>query len=233
MEQLKDETKKKKPRWRKLVRWLVVDLLVAAIFILLLLYRPGGYHPFGSLFDPNNDGRVNPYVSKELLPQFNNGIQARKPFRMTVLEKPLNEVVAQFMWPQEAGGVVVTKPQVTFEPNMVVLMGTATIEGADFIVTVELQPQFDEKGLLTINVEKVKVGAMNLTPVAKIFGKQKFEEQMARDDVDKEDIRTKIAASLFTGEPFDPVFEYDHKKVRVKNATVSKGQMDVEFAPAK
>ena len=57
MEQLKDEPKKKKPRWKKLVRWLVVDLLVAAIVILLLLYKPGSYHPFGSFFEPN-DGRV-------------------------------------------------------------------------------------------------------------------------------------------------------------------------------
>jgi hypothetical protein len=232
LEQLKNDTKKKKPRWKKLVRWLVVDLLVAAIFILLLLYKPGGYHPFGSPFDPNG-GRVNPYVSKELLPQFNNGIQARRPFRMTILEKPLNEIVAQFMWPQEAGGVVLTKPQVTFEPNMVVLMGTATVEGADLIVTVELQPQFDEKGWLNLNLKGVKVGAMPFTPLARIFGERKYKEGLASGDVDTKDIRTRIAASLFTGQPFDPVFEYDRKKVRVKSVVVSQGQLDVEFVPAK
>jgi hypothetical protein len=232
LEQLKDEPKKKKPRWKKLVRWLVVDLLVATIIILLLLYKPGSYHPFGSLFEPN-DGRVSPYVSRELLPQFNNGIQARRPFRMTILEKPLNEIVTQFMWPQEMAGVVLTKPQVAFEPNLVVLMGTATTEGAPFIVTMELRPQFNEQGLLNLNLEQVKVGAMPVTLVARFIGKQKYEEQIAAGDVDMEDPRTKIAAAIFTGQPFDPVFTYDGKKVRVKNAVVTKGQLEVEFVPAR
>jgi hypothetical protein len=229
LKQPKNETKKKTPRWKRLVRWLIVDLLVAAILILLLFYKPGRYHPLSSWLDPN--GRVDPTVSKELLPQLNNGIQARRPFRMTIPEKPVNEIIAPYAFGE--GGVSMTKLQVAFEPNLVVLMGTATIEGAPLVVTMELQPQFDEKGLLNLNLDKVKVGAMNVTPLIKMVGKEEFEKRVAQGNVDTDDPRTKIVASLLTGQPFDPVFQYDDKKVRVKSVVVMKGQLEVELAPAK
>lgn len=209
-----------------------MDLLVAAIFVLLLLYKPASYHPIlVSLMDPNGQ-RVHPYVSKELLPRFNNGIQARRPFRMTILDKTLNEVIGQTRWLQEAGGVTISSPQVAFEPDRIVLMGTAIVEGADLIVTIELQPQFNEQGLLNLKVEKVKIGAMNITPLAKLVGKKMYEDRVAAGAVPY-DIKTQIAASLLTGEPFDPVIEYDGKKIRLKSVNVSQGQLDAELVPAK
>ncbi len=232
MEEPKDNIRKKKPRWKRLLPWLVVDLLVAAILVLLLFYKPAGYQPLRMLFDAD-EGRVHPYLSKELLPQFNNGVQSRRPFRLTILEKPLNEVVAQSNWAQAAAGVSISKPQIVFEPNLVVLMGTATIEGAPLIVTIELQPQFAEKGLLNLNVEKVRIGAMNITPLAKMLGKEKYEERLAAGGVDPEDIRSQITASLLTGRPFDPVLVYDQKKIRVKSVVVSQGRLDVEIVPAR
>jgi hypothetical protein len=232
LEQPKDNTRKKKPRWKKLLRWLVVDLLVLVILLLLLLYKPGRYHPIIVARTGSTEDRVHPYVSKELLPTFNNGVQSRRPFRMTILDNSLNEVIARYKWPQEASGISVNKPQVSFEPNRVVLMGTATVEGADLIVTVEMLPQFNEQGLFNFNVDKVKVGAMNITPLAKMIGKQKYEERIAAGGVPY-DIRTQVAASVFTDEPFDPVVEYDGKKIRLKSIEVSQGQLDVEFIPAR
>jgi hypothetical protein len=233
LEQPKDKTKKKKPRWKKLLRWLIVDLLVAAIFVLLLLYKPGQYHPIiAAMMDPNGQ-RVHPYLARELMPQFNNGIQARRPFRMKIVDKTLNEVIAQYKWPQEAAGVSILSPEVLFEPDRIILMGTANVEGADLIVTVELQPQFNEQGLLNLKVEKVKIGAMNITPLARMIGRRRYDERVEAGGFDPEDLRSQIAASLLSGRPFDPVIEYDRKKVRLKSAEVSQGQLDVEFVPAK
>jgi hypothetical protein len=228
-----DKAKKKKSRLKKLLCWLAIDLLVAAIFVLLLLYRPGRYHPVVvSPTDPNGQ-RVHPYVSQELGPQFNNGVEARRSFRMTIRDKAFNEAIALFKWPQEAQGVSLSLPQVLFQPGRIVLMGTATIEGADLVVTAELQPLLDERGLLNLDVKEVKVGAMPITTLAKMIGKQKYEERVAMGGTDPEDIRTQIAASLLTGQAFDPVVEYDGKKVRLKSIEISPGQLDVEFAPVK
>jgi hypothetical protein len=182
--------------------------------------------------DPNGQ-RVHPYLSKELLPRFNNGVQAQRPFRMTVLDKALNEVIAQAHWLQQAGGVSISLPQVLFEPDRIVLMGTADVEGAPLIVTVELQPQFNEQGLLNLNVEKVKIGAMNITPLARMIGKKMYADRLAAGGIDTEDLKTQITASLLNGEPFDPIVRLDSKKVRLKNAEVSQGQLDIEFVPAK
>jgi uncharacterized protein YpmS len=231
LEEPKDRSKKK-PRLKRLLRWLAVDLLVLAILVLLLFYKPGRYHPVLIVsFDPNGE-KVHPYLTRELLPKFNNGVQSRRPFRMTIVDNALNEVIARYDLPQ-ASGVSISKPQVLFEPDRIVLMGTANVEGAPLIVTIKLQPQFDEKGLLNLNVEEVKLGAMPITLLVKMVGKEKYNERVAAGDVDTEDIRSQIVASLLSGKLFDPVVTYGGKKVRLKSVEISQGQMEAEFVPAK
>jgi hypothetical protein len=234
LEEPKNDSVKKKSRLRKLLRWLIVDVLVAAILILLLLYRPSGYRPPHVVtVDANGREIVNPYVSQDLGPRFNNGAQERKPFHIKLEEKAFNEVIARYKWPQEAAGVSLSSPQVSFEPGRITLMGTATMEHADFIVTVDIEPQFDDKGLLNLNVTKVKVGAMNITPLAKMIGKQKYEERLDAGAVDMDDIRTRITGSLLAGKSFDPVIESGGKRIRLKSLDITQGHLDAEFVPAK
>jgi hypothetical protein len=230
---LLEKEKKKKSRRRKLVIWLLIDLAVVALVLALLLYKPSRYHPVLSTLAPDpNDDRVHPYFSRELMPKLYNGAQRQRPFEMVVLDQRLNEAIARETWYQDAGGIFLSAPQVLFTPGSVILMGTASVEGAEFVVTIELGPQLGEDGCLNLLVRKVKVGAMNITPLAKAMAKKIYRERLAAGPVDMENIGTKIAASLLAEEPFDPVFTVEDKRVRLTGFDLADGQLTAQFAPA-
>ncbi len=224
--------RKKKSRRRRLLYWLLIDLVVAVSVAGLLLYKPSHYNPVRpTAADPNGQA-VHPYLHRDLASQFYNNAQSQQPFTMTVLDKLLNEAIALARWPQESGGITFTAPQVIFAPDRLVLMGTATVEGADFVVTVKLVPQVDEKGLLNIRVEKVGVGAMNVTPLARMIAEKMYRERIEELSSGTEDLRLKIAGALFNDTPFDPVFQVEDKWVRLKGVRITPGQLTGDFVPA-
>ncbi len=222
--------KRKISRRRKLLIWLAVDLAVAAVLIALLVYRPAGYRPVAPA--PNADGEtVHPYLHRDLASTFYNKAQERRPFEMVVLDQKLNEAIADKKWQSE--GVLLSAPQVLFEPGRIVLMGMADVEGAGFVVTVELTPQLNEQGYLDLAVEKVKVGAMNVTPLAKMMGRKMYQEQIDTGAIDMDNLGTKIVAALLAGKPFDPLLEVDDKWVRLKSFDITQGKLTTHFIPAK
>ena len=223
---------RKKARFKKLVRWLLVDLAVAAIIFALLLYRPGRYKPaeFGS--GNYKRGQVSPYLTNELSPAIYNGAQRVEPFDVVITQDGLNDMIARGNWPMESEGILLYAPAALFVPGTVVLMGTADIKGVEFIITIELEPKINEQGLLNLQVAKVKVGAMNITPLAKMMAKKMYAQRVAAIPIDKEAVQTKIAASLLTDEPFEPVFEIDDKKVRIEKIAVAKEKLLLRFVPA-
>ncbi len=226
--------KPKKSKRRKLVCWLLIDLAVVAVVFALLLYKPSRYHPVVSTLPADADEQgVHPYVSHELMPALYNGAQSRRPFEMVVLGKALNEALARAQWSQASEGIVLSAPEVLFVPGRIVLMATANVSGAGLVVTVELGPQMEDDGRLNLVVETVKVGAMPVTPAARIIARQMYQEQLDMGYVDTEDIRTKIVASLVRGEPFEPVFLVEDKWVRLKNLEITEGKLTAEFVPAK
>jgi hypothetical protein len=230
----KTAEKPKKSRRRKLLIWLLVDLIVVAIVLSLLLYRPAHYNPVApaAVMDADAD-RVHPYLSHELLPALYNGAQDRRPFELVVLDQGLNEALAQTRWLQESAGIRLTAPAILFTPGRVILMGTADLEGTGFVVTVELEPRMTEDGRLNLLIGKVKVGAMNVTWPAKIIGRSKYQERVEAGDVDLDDWRTRIAASLLIEEPFEPVFPVDDKWVRLKSFEITQGKLVAQFVPVK
>jgi len=227
----KERKTKKKSRRRRLVYWLLIDLIVAASMVGLLLYKPSGYNPVRPAVDPNGQP-VHPYLYRDLASQFYNNAQGRRPFTMVVLDKSLNQAIAQAKWPQESAGIVFTAPQVVFGADGVVLMGTATVEGADFVVTIELDPQLDEKGFLNIRLRKFKVGAMNVTLPAKIIAHKMYKSRLEEMPSGSEDLRLKIVSSLLDDTPFDPVFEVEDKWVRLKGLSMKEGRLAADFVPA-
>jgi hypothetical protein len=224
--------KKKKSRHRRLLCWLLVDAAVVAVVLALLLYKPARYQPVISMLppDPNGD-RVHPYISHELMPKFYNGAQRQKPFEMVVRDRGLNEAIARENWLGGSGGVFLTAPQVLFTPGRIVLMGTANVEGAELVVTVRLAPQLTEEGDLHLGVEKVKVGAMSVTLLAKMMARRLYQERLEAGPIETEDIRTRMAASLLSGEPFEPVFEVDGKRVRLQSFDITPGNLTAQFVP--
>jgi len=223
---------RKKARFKKLVRWLLVDLAVAAIIFALLLYRPGRYKPadFGSGSDRRKE--VSPYLTNDLLPAIHNGSQYREPFELVVIQKGINDIITRGNWPMESEGVLLYAPAVLFVPGAVVLMGTVDVKGVELVVTIELEPKINEQGFLNLHVGKVKVGAMNITPLAKMMAKKMYTQRINALDVDTEAVQTKIAASLLNDEPFEPVFEIDDNKVRIEKITIAKEKLLLRLVPA-
>ena len=132
----------------------------------------------------------------------------------------------------ESQGVMLYAPAALFVPGKLVLMGTADAKGVEFVVTIELAPKIDESGLLNLTVTKVKVGAMNITPLAKVVAKKMYMQRISNLAVDTKTLETKIVASLLTDEPFEPVFIIDDKKVRIEKITIENEKLSAHLVPA-
>jgi uncharacterized protein YpmS len=225
-----DFKKNKKSRRYRLIRWLLIDLAVIAIVFSLLLYRPGRYKPV----DKNNfeEGEVSPYLTNQLSPAIYNGAQQAQPYDIVITQEGLNDIIARGSWPMNSEGVLLYAPAALFIPGKLVLMGTAQAKGVDFVVAIEIEPVINEEGLLNLNVTKIKVGAMNITPLAKIVAKKMYAQQIASVRVDTNALQTKIVASLLNDEPFDPVFLIDGKKVRIEKITIEDEKLSAHLVPA-
>ncbi|MDT8303231.1 MAG: hypothetical protein RQ760_17260 [Sedimentisphaerales bacterium] len=226
-----DLQNRKKARRKRLIRWLLIDIAVAAIVFTLLLYRPGRYKPVDS--GNYKRGEVSPYLTNELSPGIYNGAQRLEPFDVIITQDGLNDIIARGNWPMESEGVLLYAPAALFIPGRLVLMGTAEAKGVEFVVTIELEPNIDEEGLLNLQIAKVKVGAMNITPLAKIIAKKMYMERISGIEIDSGAIQTMIAASLLTDKPFEPVFSIDDKKkVRIEKITIENEKLLAHLVPA-
>ena len=225
---------RKKARFKKLLVWLLIDLVVAVFIFVLLLYKPSRYKPADLGSGNYKPGEVSPYLTHDLGPALNKGVQYRKPFELVVTQKGINDIIARGNWPIESEGILLYKPAALFVPGTIVLMGTADAKGVKFIVTIEMEPKIDEQGLLNLHVEKIKVGAMNITPLARMMAKKMYAERLADipEGINTDTIQAKIAASLLNNEPFEPAFSIDKKKVRIEKITVSKEKLLLFLVPA-
>ena len=102
----------------------------------------------------------------------------------------------------------------------------------ELIITIELEPKIDEQKLLNLHVAKVKVGAVNITPLARMMGKKMYAERLAMLPVDTEALQTMIVGSLLNEEAFEPVFSIEDNKVRIEKITVYKEKLTARLVPA-
>jgi hypothetical protein len=223
---------RRKTRVRRLLCWLCIDLVVTVAVFALLLYRPGRYNPADPESVGLERGQVSPYLTHELSPKFYNGAQRGEPFDLVITQKGINEIVAGWGWPIMSEGVMLYAPAVLFVPGSVVLMGTVNIKGVELVVTIELRPGIDEHGLSSLSVAEVKVGAMNITPLAKMMARRMYAQKVAAAPVDTKALYAKIAASVLNDEPFDPVFEVEDRKVRIEKITVDQEKLTARLVPA-
>jgi uncharacterized protein YpmS len=216
-------------RSRRKLYWLLFHLAAALILLGLLLYRPGRYHPAG----PANAKSESKYLTHVLGPQFYNGAQRAEPFDLVVTQEGINDIIAHSGWPRSYGETTFSSPAVLFEPDGIVLMGTVDIEGVGFVVTIVLNPHLEDEGLLNLRVDKLKIGAMNVTFPARIISKRMYEQRVAAGPVDLTDIRAQIAASLLNEEPFDPVFKAEDKYVRLEKIMLEKEKLTLRLVPVR
>ena len=226
------EVKIRRKKRTKLLIWLCIDAVVAVVVFVVLLHRPGGYAPVDRASMGLEDGQVSPYLTHELSPQFYNNTQRGEPFDLVITQKGVNEIVAGWGWPRMSDGVMLYAPAVVFEPESVVLMGTANMKGVEFIVTIVLKPSIDERGLSHLLVAEVKVGAMNVTWPAKAMARKMYEQRVASMSTNERSLYGRIVASLLNDEPFDPLFEVDDRKFRVAKITVQEQKLTAHLIPA-
>jgi hypothetical protein len=233
-----EDLKTRKKRKFKKRYWLLIDLAIAIVIIALLLYKPARYNPPDTIATGNNQRQVSPYLTHVLLPQLYNGAQREEPFDLVVSQRGINEAITQSEWPRESDGIMFSAPIVFFAPDGIELIGMATIKGVDLVITAVVEPGLDGEGLLNLHVAKVKIGAMNITPLARLIAKRMYAHRLETVPVDTEDVRTQIAASLLNSEPFEPVFniadffEDENKKLRIEKITITQEKLVLRLVPA-
>lgn len=220
-----------KPRKKKnkKIHWILIYWLgFFCIFILLLLYKPADFKVPAAI----EGKQASRYLTNVLYPQLYNGAQRGKPFDLTVLQEGINDIVARYDWPIERNGVEYLTPEIFFKSGQIELVGIVATKGVRLIITIACRPAIDKKGLLNLNVTKIKIGAMSVTILAKIIAKRMYKHRLETVDVATEDILTKIAGSLLSSEPFEPIFPITNKKVRLKAIDIVEGKLKLQFIGA-
>jgi len=214
-------------RRRALLIWLVIDLAIAAILLGLLLYRPGTYKPVG--LDPGQ--QPSDQYLHALYAQVQRQARAGRPFDLPIDEGDLNRALAGKVWLDPSGQVSLRGLTVTIRDDGITLMGTAELHGADLVVSAGVHPRLDQDGWLHLDVTKVKVGALNLTPVALAIAKRMYKQRLQDGPVDMDDIGAKVAGALLDGAAFEPVLEVAEGHVRLIGLTLRPGRAVLRIAP--
>lgn len=221
----------KKAKFKKKLYLLLIVLAAASAVVIvifaLLFHKPSYYKPL----DYSNSREISVYLTNQLLPDFYNGVQLQEPFELVVTQIGINDIVARLKWPQKLDGIAFSAPMVFFAQDTVVLMGTVFMEGAEFVGTITAQPQLDAEGLLNLNVVSVKIGAVDITPLAGVVAKRICRQRYEDSNLDKKNLWNKMIISLLNGQPFEPVFEIGDKKVRAEKIAIEQKKLTIRLVP--
>lgn len=233
---MKDEKRSGK-RSRILLRVFCTGIIVFAAGAVLTVYLftqiPRHYHPLA----PVAREQVNPYLTHYLAPNFHNNIQLDEPFEVIVLQHELNEIIVDerslgWSWPVYLNGLTVSAPSVVFVPKTVYLMATVDYAGFPVVVTVVASPTLDEQGMLSLNVRKVKAGAVGVTPLARYVAGRVIAAWMPL--VEKNQWLKDLEGAVLQNEPFLPVFPVyqGDKSIRLTSAEMNTKRLVLTFVPA-
>ncbi len=216
-----------KKRIRRTLYWFAAELLVLAIVLLLLVYKPKGYEAVV----PDTSGRVSKYLTHELGQEFYNKAQLGEPFELVVEEAGLNDIIVTGEWVMPQTEARASLPVVRFVPGKMIVMASAWLSEMEFVATIEITANADEAGRPGLSVHSVKVGAVPVTLAAKAVAKKMYNEQIS--ELPPEHIAVQLAASLFDGHPFEPVLDAGGKLVKISKIEVDEGKARVGFVPVK
>lgn len=214
--------------------WICVDLSIAAVLLLLLFHRPSTYHPQLTP-DPTGLGPDPQDYLDDLLSELLRQARRGRAFELVVLEQDVNMAISGKMWMDYATQVSLHGLTVGFSEDGIEIMGTAQFKAANLVVSGLIAPSIDSEGMLRLDIKKVKVGALNLTPVAVAIARHMFSHQLEAvgPEIDLNDIRTKIAAALLAGRAFEPVFDSGNARFRMVAIGLAQGKALLRFEPAR
>lgn len=229
---MKESKKSKKKRISPIHIVGFTIVTVIAVFLGLLNYKPSGYQPVA----PRDTDEVDRYFTHYLAPNFHNNISVDKPFEVIVLQDNINQFIAgsnnlTWTWPINLNGVTFYAPILTIQTDKIILMGKVDL-GFSIIVTIEISPELDEQGLFTLNLDKVKAGALNITGFAKKIGGSIMASQS--EGMKYKQWIKDLSGAFLENKPYDPVFPVStyEKYIRLTKADLSDGKIVVAFEPA-
>ena len=216
-----------KKRIRRTLYWFAAELLIIAIILLLLVYKPRGYEAVV----PDTFGRVSTYLTHEIAQEFYNKAQLGEPFELVIEDSGLNEVIASGAWIIPQTEARASLPVVQFVPGRMVVMASAWLSGMEFVATIELSAQSDGDGRVGLSLDSVKVGAVPVTLAARAVAKKMYNEQIA--DLPPDHISAQVGAAIFDGQPFEPILDAGGKFVKINKIDLADGNVRIGFVPVK
>ena len=193
---------------------------------LLLLYKPKGFTSF-----VNTERTVSQYLTHTLAPELYNGLQSDQAFDVNIVDAGLNQAFFYLGWPKKFGPITCFSPAVIFNPQRIVILDKIRFAGLDFAVTVVIRPFFDTAGLLNLDIEMIKTGALKTTFPAKIIARRLYQKKVSSQPQPLPDWQTALAAALFDNKPFTPVFFIDDRKVLLEKINVEKSVLKIRLLP--
>jgi uncharacterized protein YpmS len=224
----KDSTNEKKNKFKKYL-WPAITLALTLLVIALVLtaYRPGRYAPV-RIADQN---QVSPYLTHQLMPTIYNNAQLDKPFEVIITQQGLNDIVARLPQPIRLHNITLADPQVFLMSERIVLMAAVRAKPIDFFVTIELNPTINERGLLNLHINNIKLGMVNVTAVAKLIGDKAYSNWLTTTGTEPNNFAAQVCRSFLRDKPFEPVFEIRGKTLRLTKINVETKGIVVQLNP--
>jgi hypothetical protein len=214
---------KKKRIARYLLPASLILLIILVSAFILIGHRPANYAPPKAA----NPNEVSRYLTNELLPNIYNGSQLGKPFELEITQEGLNDIVSHLPGAIITDNLTVVRPEVILTPMETTVMATVEARPMDFFLTVELNPFINKQGLMNLCVNRILLGKVNITSIARSIGNKAYADWMATTGTEPNNIASQICLSLLKDEPFDPVFKIYGRTMRVSKIDVMRGKIVV------
>ncbi len=215
----------------KLKKYFLPAVIIAITFLVISLvltaYRPGRYAPV-KIADHN---QVSPYLTHQLLPDIYNNAQLGEPFEVVITPQGLNDIVARLPQPIRLNTITLADPQVVLMREQIILMATVRARPIDFFITIELNPAINGQGLLNLHVNSIKLGAVNITAVARLIGDKAYSNWLSATETEPNNIAAQICRSLLRDEPFEPLFKSGGRQLRLSKIDVDVNGITVQLIP--
>jgi hypothetical protein len=109
-------------------------------------------------------------------------------------------------------------------------MTAAGTGGMELVISIVVEPSVDRQGLLSLHVAAVRVGAVNVTALARPVARRMYAEHLEKvgeDGIDPGDARQRVLEALLLDKPFEGLFNVGELAVRVSRVTVDRGRLVV------
>ncbi|MGD0078499.1 MAG: hypothetical protein ABSB91_07730 [Sedimentisphaerales bacterium] len=214
---------KKSRRGRYLLPAILILLIILASAFILIGHRPGNYAPPKAA----NPNEVSRYLTNELLPTIYNGAQLGESFELEITQEGLNDIISHLPGAMITNDLTLVRPEVILTPMQITVMATAEAMPMDLFLTVELNPFINKEGLMNLCVNRILLGKVNITSIARSIGNKAYADWMATTGTEPNNIASQICLSLLKDEPFDPVVKMNGRTLRVSKIDVMRRKIVV------